>query len=927
MRAFLKLWFFLALSLATSTLPAQFGTPVMNGTPSAGEYTGNQYNVPGGSWNVTWDNNALYFGKTGGGAGHPVLIYLDLNPATPVNNINTGRVTGTNDWGYQPNLPFEADVRIYWVPHGAPFAEVSVPSTPAPAGSWLFFGDNSTHPTLISAVGGTGQGEFSLNWSFNGGTRPAAFNMMMFQIDNASPFVYHQAPQFNPTGTIGGIDINNYFYFTVPYTSDPTALDAFANESFTQHNGGNYNFNIPGYTLYDFTINDNSTNNNDNALINDGAPIANRVNLQSSLTINNDLFIGLSSLLLPAANSTPTITMAGSAGRLFNNGRLDANPNISSLAAIAATDLRFVFSGTTTLQPSTVNLDRYRLGDITIPAGGSLRGPTSGTGIFEVGWGTLDVDGTLDLYTDASNYMNFVTRGFVTPLMNTYFLTGGGTAEFHDFIVGTDSSRVRPVASATPDTLEIRTMGLFGVFGGFEGRNNQAVLAVCMCGEKSQSIGGAIGQTFNGEVTIPVLRINNNNGLNNANSGADVLIETYSAGTVDYYVDGALILQSGDLITRNGGACNAGGTVHRLTLRSGATITFPDSVLNDANPGPPSSHIEGPLRREVSTTADATYAFPVGKSGRTRLYELTTRHSSAAVGVYEVELNECLPPAYAMAPTAGPPGNEQLDIRPQPRHWLVTYNPDADPGAPTVAEANCTLHYNWDDVGAPLSPTAIRIIREDGIGGYLNHGGLTTTFGPGFISSTYFFTEFGVFSFGFPVVLESQNDLLLTASPAPVGARLQWTYTGTQLPASFRLQRKQTPGNWEVFSFKNASESVGYDPEILTGVRTYQVVALLPDGSEVASNSVELYPGQAGFQVQAQTANGALRARVTGVEGWVQFRMWNALGQQVWEERYLASSHVTDFTFSLPASAGLYWLEAGCEGKKVVLPVRVVAGN
>lgn len=97
-----------------SSVSAQFQTPVLDGTVSGGEYAHSS-----GNWSMTWDDTYLYVGKsTALGA---TLIYLDVDPrSTPTAGSDAnGSKTGVHDRadasdiaGYQPALPFRADVRV-----------------------------------------------------------------------------------------------------------------------------------------------------------------------------------------------------------------------------------------------------------------------------------------------------------------------------------------------------------------------------------------------------------------------------------------------------------------------------------------------------------------------------------------------------------------------------------------------------------------------------------------------------------------------------------------------------------------------------------------------------------------------------------------------------------------------------------------------
>ncbi len=912
---------FLLFPFATTF--AQYGTPVMDGTTSAAEYTGNSYSVAGGSWLMTWNNTDLYFGKVGGNPTHAMLIFLDFDGGIPVNYNATGPLTGTSDFGYAANLPFSGTLRVYWSP-GTGFAEVSIDN----AGSWVILGTTATLAPLIETTNGTNS-ELRLSWSLVG-SRPGAFNALMYQIDNSSLFVYHAAPDNNPTGNITGgsaISPNHHFYFTIPQTTDPTALDAFGNLSFTQFNLGEYVMNLPSKVFYDVTINDNSTDNNDNASSNNLAPTANRIMVQENFEVAHNLYIGQGSALFPQVGLNRTVTMSGTNGSIWNYGRLDANPNISSLADVNLRRLSFVFSGQTTIQPSPLFIDHFRFSSITVLSGASLLAAVNGTAEFEVAWGLMTVDGTLDLYNSTIAYVNVVLRGVVTPLMNDYFVTGAGSLEFHDLIVGRDSARLQPLASATADTVELRVMGDLGIYGGFEGRSNQAVLGVCMCGTELQTIGGHVDQTFNQAVAFSLLKINNNNGLSNANAGADVHFVTYDSGTpgtIDYFVDGRLTLLEGDLVTREGGSCNAGGTVHQVTILDGASISFLDSVSNDFAGNGPSSYIDGPIRRVVSAASLTKVDFPVGKAGAGRDIQFNLLHSDATPAVYVAELSDCPPPAYSMAPTAGAPAFELLSIRPQPRYWQVAFNPDGTAGAPSVTQAGVKMFFDSDDVSGATDPGALRVIKDDGAGGYVNYGGSAATLGPDQIPSTFNFNNFGIFTLGLPPVLRSQDSWELAAEWKAEKPFLQWNSPDEPV-SRFEIWRSQHTNTWspvgtcQQLDFQDLTAFEPGQPML------YRVLAYTTSGEVRWSNTVELLPlaEQGRWYVQSATSH-EVRVIFEGFEGPYSLQLVNAHGQMMESEEGQMNGNGS--VALLPANrlaAGVYWVIRSGNGFREVKAILI----
>jgi hypothetical protein len=98
---------------ATAPVWAQWATPTIDGTITAGEYgTNNQLlnaGNTGQSWYMTWDASNLYVGITNANVTEGLVLYV----ADPTNN-STGNLTGFNyDGANFSSLPFRATFVTY----------------------------------------------------------------------------------------------------------------------------------------------------------------------------------------------------------------------------------------------------------------------------------------------------------------------------------------------------------------------------------------------------------------------------------------------------------------------------------------------------------------------------------------------------------------------------------------------------------------------------------------------------------------------------------------------------------------------------------------------------------------------------------------------------------------------------------------------
>ncbi len=263
----------------------QFNNPIVNGVITANEYGNHSvgqnqgYNSSSSTnWYCTWNDDSIFFAAAGGfnpnaitgsANGDAVCIYVDINPALPVNGGN-GLTTGTGYDGVTPNLPFSADVFLFSKHSGGQTSIVN-------SGSW-----GSSSSTITQHINySTYVVELKIAWTDMGLTqRPTAFNWLGFiSFDNqaytggSNGSIAH-VPSLNP----GGVTPNLIRYYTVDTTTNGTTVQPFERESYT-HIGNDVN-NFGDINVWDFTMNTS------------GKYISRAAGSSGDWNIGNDLLVG-----------------------------------------------------------------------------------------------------------------------------------------------------------------------------------------------------------------------------------------------------------------------------------------------------------------------------------------------------------------------------------------------------------------------------------------------------------------------------------------------------------------------------------------------------------------------------------------------------------------------------------------------------------
>ncbi len=797
-------WLILILIWLTQPSFAQFNTAIQDGVISAGEYGShvdgqNQQTSSTTVWYVTWDNTNLYLAYTGSNFNEPGIFYLDHNPVIPVNGGTDADGSTQGFFTYDRNhmmQPFRADFVLY-MKNG--YHEYRLDDA---AGYW---GANTANTLTVGTNGGTNTVEIAVPWNvITGAGRPAEFNWFGYKAyDYGAPTngIYHTAPVANPECACNQDPSTSYptYYYTITSTANGSSTLPFSQISFTYYEDnstpGTGGFYLNGGTFYDVTVNDNSADNNDNDPVNhayDNNEISNRLLVDGSIMIGNNLHIAEGSALLPADNIGPailaTITMNGSAGSVFNEGRLDANPEVAQPGDWNNRRIDFIFDGTTTLEPSDLFKDRYRFSNVTVTAGNILQGPSVDSVNFELQFGTLDNNGSMLLGDGSAGYANVGIRGDIGQHNDYFFNTSGasGVFVFHDLLIGRNSSKLQPVSAGNACRVQIKAD--FENYDEFDPEESGGRIDLIFNGVKRQYIKGNTTETTGPATTFHNIEIANDNGAGDNNDGADVHFISYGGGTVDYNITGELKLTVGDLVTRER---SGPFTAHNLTLKDGSTVDFSGAVSDIGTD--PSCFVDGPLIWEYALAISQTREFPIGKTRNIsgsdiadyRHVSLDIDHDAATVTPYTAEVFIDDRSTFYTAPSPIP---EVITNISEQHYWNVSKGAGAN-----VDNADITLSYDAFERNDVVSdaPT-LRIVKDNGGGTWENiaSGGPGGTANyQGTIQSNPI-TTFGDFTLANMGGNLLPIDLLdFQAAFEPVGIAIRWTTLTEENVDRFEVER------------------------------------------------------------------------------------------------------------------------------------------
>lgn len=253
MRILLTVILILGLKLASAQWAGSNNIHI-NGSGAESQY------VSSGNWKICWNNDSLYVFKSGGSGSEPAILFFDIDPVYPVTwGTNAdGSVIGTTDYGVTANLPFRADLRIYWTTGAAPVFNHRNSSNGWASGNNLPSGDYANNGS---------DRELRIAWNAFPGisARPSRFNFFAYCLNTASTaYTYDALPDNNPNnGTF--VTPNCEYYWRCNNTSSSGTHNPFDYRCYTYLGTGGALGNIGvSPVLYDFTLNKASTTINKN---------------------------------------------------------------------------------------------------------------------------------------------------------------------------------------------------------------------------------------------------------------------------------------------------------------------------------------------------------------------------------------------------------------------------------------------------------------------------------------------------------------------------------------------------------------------------------------------------------------------------------------------------------------------------------------
>lgn len=191
------------LCMAAYVNAQPFRTPVFTGNVNA-DFLPAERNIPlgtGSSYAMTWDAGFLYIGVTGPGAyikDEPTVMYIDSDPFTAQ---STGTINGFNYDGRSPQLPFTANLVLYFK---SSYAEIR--TSAAVSGTW----SDRTEITPQITTGATDI-EVRIPWSaFPGGVRPGSLWWFYFKTNGnqSQKDAFDVRPGVTNVGETYALDIN-----------------------------------------------------------------------------------------------------------------------------------------------------------------------------------------------------------------------------------------------------------------------------------------------------------------------------------------------------------------------------------------------------------------------------------------------------------------------------------------------------------------------------------------------------------------------------------------------------------------------------------------------------------------------------------------------------------------------------------------------
>lgn len=278
-----------------------------------------------------------------------------------------------------------------------------------------------------------------------------------------------------------------------------------------------------------------------------------------------------------------------------------------------------------------------------------------------------------------------------------------------------------------------------------------------------------------------------------------------------------------------------------LVLNNGiiySSSTFP-VVLNTTGSstiGSTVSFVDGPVKKQVSSTAPQTITFPVGKGSAYRPVILNVQHSTIAQTDYTTEMWNT---SARGLPIALPSDLAWVsDIR----YYTITPSTTSN-----LINARVTLSYDVDDV--VNNANNLRVARDDGSGNWINTGGIGSAHWTGSITSTTFNTFNNYFTLANPTGGNTWLPVEMvsfTATAQKNANLIQWI-TASEINSSyFEIEKSENGRDFKTIArieaAGNSSTERKYEyPDLnVQGMAYYRLKEVDLDGTSTFSKVIQL---------------------------------------------------------------------------------------
>ncbi len=350
----------------------------------------------------------------------------------------------------------------------------------------------------------------------------------------------------------------------------------------------------------------------------------------------------------------------------------------------------------------------------------------------------------------------------------------------------------------------------------------------------------------------------------------------------DYTYEGGSLSNPGDLITANDVFVNFSGThlmgidlrvLTTMTFTNGIILTTPDNFITFDNnavvsSASASSHVNGPVRKEISASSTPNFTFPSGDGviyAPITISSIGNRRDNDYFTAYYVNERH---------PNAGGTKGTGLNLVSQAEYWILDRG--ATSGTPTT-EAVVTLNYNSSRSGSITNAGVLRVARWDG-SQWVDHGRSTSSSNgtSGNLISNGAVSSFSPFTLGSNTNVNPLPISLLNFNAKAIANNIEvkWATTSEINNDFFTLEKSTNGSEWSnIATIKGAGNS-----EVLTnynfldvnpvngtqfyrlkqtdinGDFTYSNIAAVTFGQSQLNNTLSLYPVPANSVLNIQSS-------------------------------------------------------------------------